>query len=1009
MNKNLKKVISTVAALALSASAVSAFAVNFPDVAEDASYAQAVQELSALGVVSGFEDGTFRPDELVTRAQMSKFIVDALAETEQAEASKAVTQFADVAEDHWAKGYINQGVADTFISGYGDGNFGPDDNVTYAQAQSMLVRAIGYQTYAEGSGGWPNGYKTWAASQGITKGIYGLSDDTQLTRAQVAQLVDNTMGAPVCVIKDYETTIDGRRVPNLEIKDDEGKDYQTLFTKKHDAYKVFGRVKNTNKTDSSVATDQVVFTVEKADNFDDEYYKGTDADAYEDINAYFGDTNAPNMLRTYAEALIQKDTNDEWNIISIVAAASNKSVTLAAEDFDENKSVDNKLYFFPEGTTKNSTKYELADDIAVYVNGKEADNVTFVDKHDNKWEKVDLSKNSDALIAYIDTFETSAVTLQKETKKGTTSTESKYNLVQISTYATAIVSDVIVKSDQITVNFDDHSDGIKGQMKLNLDDDNYTYDFTLDGEKIDPADLQEDDVLSIAYDTEDFAGSSFYDVLVSRDTAEGKCTTVNSDGDEWTIGGTKYKAAEGMTIKVETSAEYTLYLDHFGRIAKADEESVNKKFGILKNVYKKAGGDYYAQVITKEGVEEEYKIDNSNIEAYQKLLVSNVATWDEDGNPETYKPTIGEADYSALDKVVAYPQQVIEYSVASSTNKLTVKKDGKALTPDYKVTKEEYKESGTKIGSLKMADSTVILDISDADDDDDIKVISTANLTDGNDYSAVGFDKTDSGDRYCRYVLVTDGTSNFNSESPLAIFNGQEQVDIDGDDRIAFNLIVNGKETQYVLKDTIEGDWDGKFYEGDALFFVTNAADEITDIEPVFSAQNMLNGKTWTQFTTLANADLSKVIVNNTDGNYWKGLLSDGKNDDMNLYFGVVVNKQGSNITLAKQLVQADGTTVGGDYACYDQDSAKKISVDLTASGANVYAYDFAASSKNSRVFTDNGLQATPDYKSQKITGKNGQDLLDITHVDIENDVVYAVVRVDDDEVKDIYLIINED
>lgn len=981
MNKNLKKVISTVAALSLSASAVSAFAVNFPDVAEDASYAQAVQELSALGVVSGFEDGTFRPDELVTRAQMSKFIVDALAETEQAEASKAVTQFADVAEDHWAKGYINQGVADTFISGYGDGNFGPDDNVTYAQAQSMLVRAIGYQTYAEGSGGWPNGYKTWAASQGITKGISGLSDDTQLTRAQVAQLVDNTMGAPVCVIKDYETTIDGRRVPNLEIKDDEGKDYQTLFTKKHDAYKVFGRVTKTNKTDAGINADQVEFKVEKADNFDDEYYKGS-SDDYLDINAYFGDTNAPNMLRTYSEALIQKDDSDEWHILSIVAAAASKSVTLAAEDFDEGKSVniDNKLYFYPAGTTKNSTKYELAEDYAVYVNG----------------QSVDL--NFAELVDYIDKNETASVTLQKETKKGTTSTDSKYNLVQISSYKTVIVSDVIVKTDEITINFDEQGSDISGnKMVVHLNDDTYTYDFTFDGAPIDPAEIQEDDVLSVAYDDIDDAkinDSSFYDVFVSRDTAEGKCTTVNSDGDEWTIGGTKYKAAQGMSPSIETSSEYTLYLDHFGRIAKADEDSVNKKLGILKNVYKKAGGDYYAQVITKEGVEEEYKIDNSNVTAYQALLKNR--------NDD------GEAKYDDTHKKVdLYPEQVIEYSVASSSNKITIKNDGKALISDYEVEDTEYKTNGTKIGALKMADSTVIIDISDADDDDDVKVISLDNLTDGNEYSAVGFDRTTSGDRYCRYVLITKGTSEFNSESPLAVFNGQEQVDIDGDDRIAFNLIVNGEEKQYVLKDTIEAQWDNEFKEGDALFFVTNASDEITNIKPVFAENDMLNGTDWYSFSKEANKDLSQMIQPID----WNDLLSDGQSSDMNVYFGVVVNRSGNNITLAKKLIDDEyvsGKPVPGNYAQYDQDKDKEISIDLTASGANVYAYDFAASSKNSRVFTDNGLQATPDIKSLKTTGENGVDLLDITNEDIADDVVYAVVRVDDDEVKDIYLIIND-
>ena len=80
MNKNLKKVISSVAALTMVASSVAAFAVDFPDVESTASYAQAVQELSALDVISGYDDGTFGPDKLVTRAEITKMIVDALAE-----------------------------------------------------------------------------------------------------------------------------------------------------------------------------------------------------------------------------------------------------------------------------------------------------------------------------------------------------------------------------------------------------------------------------------------------------------------------------------------------------------------------------------------------------------------------------------------------------------------------------------------------------------------------------------------------------------------------------------------------------------------------------------------------------------------------------------------------------------------------------------------------------------------------------------------------------------------
>ena len=77
MNKNLKKVISAIAALAVSASSIVAFAAGYPDVPETASYKQAVTELTALGIVEGTDNGTFEPDQNVTRAQIAKMIVAA--------------------------------------------------------------------------------------------------------------------------------------------------------------------------------------------------------------------------------------------------------------------------------------------------------------------------------------------------------------------------------------------------------------------------------------------------------------------------------------------------------------------------------------------------------------------------------------------------------------------------------------------------------------------------------------------------------------------------------------------------------------------------------------------------------------------------------------------------------------------------------------------------------------------------------------------------------------------
>lgn len=964
MNKNLKKVISSVAALTMVASSVAAFAVDFPDVESTASYAQAVQELSALDVISGYDDGTFGPDKLVTRAEITKMIVDALAERSSAEASTESTKFADVSADHWAKGYINQGVADGFIAGMSDTEFDPDANVTYVQAQKMLVSAIGYETYAQAQGGWPIGYKTYAASLDITKGISGIKDSTELTRAQVAQMIDNAMDAPLCVIASWKTEWNGSKTPNLEVRDGkEGRAYETLFTEKHDAYKVYGRVTETSKT-GSVDTDKVTFQVEKADNFDDEEVKA-DSPVSEDM--YIGDSKADNYLRTYSQALIQKNDDDEFTILSIAAAAANKSVTVASEDFDENKSTDEALYFFPAGTTKGSTKYQLdtTNGVTIYING------------------VESSKSIAELRDYLDKNETASVTLQKETETGSTSTSAKYNTIMVSSYVTAIVDEVIDKTNETSVNFDTYSSGIQAKMTVNKDDDNYTYSFKLDGKEIEAKDLQQNDVLNISYDTTgSFRESSFYDVIVTRNVVDGvKCTSRNDSKGEYTIGGTKYKAAEGMDIDVETSTEYSLYLDHFGRIAKADENSVSKNYGVLKNIYKKAGGDYMAQIITKKGTEEEYKVDSDNVKAYKSYLVKS------DADGAVYDSTNKKTD--------AYPKQVVEYSVSSSSNKITIKNGG-VIAPT--TADAEYKESGNKIGSVKMADSTVILDLSEVDTKDTYSVVSS--LNDGSNYVAYGYDKSKSDNTY-RFVIITEGTSSvFNSETQLAIFNGSEVVDNDGD-KTAYNLVVNGEEKQFILDDDVvitgnkgETVADNAFDEGDVLVYATNSEGYISRIYSVFAAQNVLNGSSFEDFRTNAFKNQSSVLADTK----FADLLSDDDND-VNVVFGPVVDKSSSNITIGTVTTNADGKYVVN----YDK------GLEVNYSNAKIYTYDFAAGSKKSRVLLDEGIASTPDVKAAKTT-VGGQDILNLEHEDVIDDVVFAVVRTTDkDEAQEIYLIVNND
>lgn len=986
MNKNLKKVISSVAALTMVASSVAAFAVDFPDVESTASYAQAVQELSALDVISGYDDGTFGPDKLVTRAEITKMIVDALAERSSAEASTESTKFADVSADHWAKGYINQGVADGFIAGMSDTEFDPDANVTYVQAQKMLVSAIGYETFAQAQGGWPTGYKTYAASLDITKGISGIKDSTELTRAQVAQMIDNAMDAPLCVIAGWKPEWNGTQTPNLEIRDGkEGRAYETLFTEKHDAYKVYGRVTETSKSENSgLDADQVKFKVEKADKFDDDKIT---TDNMQEEPMYIGNSGADKYLLTYAQALIQKNDDDKYTILSIAPAAANKTVTLASEDYDSTKSADaaSALYFYPAGTTKGSVKYALdKEGFEVYVNGVKDDN---------------YSSNIGNLKTYLASTDTASVTLQKKTNDGSTSTSSDYNIVMISTYSTAIVESVTDKSNQTIIYFDDQSKGVSTKLTVDKDDEKKSYSFILDGAEIEPTELQEDDVLNIAYDkTEGFSDSSFYDVYVTRNVVEGvKCTSIkkdseNPDNTEYTMGGTKYKAAEGMSsIKAEISTEYTLNLDHFGRIARIDETASSKNYGILKNIYKKNGGDYMAQIITKTGAEEEYKIDSKNVASYQAILGSNIG---DDG--------VSYADEDALKK--AYVAHVIDYSVSSSSNKITIK-NAEALTYDKVADNKEYKADNNKIGNIKLSDSTVILSIEDTFAKDTVSVVSS--LTDGTNYTAYAFGKSSADSTY-RFVIITKGLTGFDSTTQLAIYNGSEIVEEDGENVTAFNVIINGEEKQFIVDD--DPDFNGvdedKFEEGDPIVFVTNAEGKIQKLYSLFT-QGSLNKKSGNFSSFLTDVLDNKVAVSNLTT--IAGDLTDN-NDTVDLYFGPVVNKSGSNITIGAveeiSGYDADGNQKTFAHAVnYDGAKAHEISY----KDAKIYTYDFAASSRNSRVLLDEGIASTPDSRAAKLRDKDGDivDVIDLDSSEIKDDIVYALVRSIDDNAQEIYLIVN--
>lgn len=166
-------------------------------------YEKAISRLVAFGIIEGYPDGTFKPANEVTRAEFAKILIEALGIGNATKAATGNTKFSDVPAYHWASGYVNVASGQGLIKGYNDGTFQPEKKVSYAEALTMLVRALGYQdNFLKGT--WPGNYVAKAAEAGITAGVRFDSAVSAANRGNVAVLVNNTLDGDVVKVETYK-------------------------------------------------------------------------------------------------------------------------------------------------------------------------------------------------------------------------------------------------------------------------------------------------------------------------------------------------------------------------------------------------------------------------------------------------------------------------------------------------------------------------------------------------------------------------------------------------------------------------------------------------------------------------------------------------------------------------------------------------------------------------------------------------------------------------------------
>lgn len=190
-----KKLISLLLAAALVIGLVP-MAGAYSDVA-DTQLAARLEMLSGFDVVNGYTDGTFRPQNTLTRAEFTKMVVTLLGGGKACETFGAYTIFGDVPSSDWAAKYINYAARDRekgglgLLKGYTDGTFRPNNTITYGEAATIILRALGFSD-ADIGYNWPKDFTDKAASSGLGDRV-SRGDFEAINRADAANIFYNAL------------------------------------------------------------------------------------------------------------------------------------------------------------------------------------------------------------------------------------------------------------------------------------------------------------------------------------------------------------------------------------------------------------------------------------------------------------------------------------------------------------------------------------------------------------------------------------------------------------------------------------------------------------------------------------------------------------------------------------------------------------------------------------------------------------------------------------------------
>ena len=727
----------------------------FTDSADIKVDADVVDTLVSLGIVEGFEDGSFQPNGTVTRAQMAKMIY--VLRTGKSDASAYnddKTSFTDIGS-HWARGYIKYCQSLGIIAGKSNTIFAPNATVTAQEAAKMLLVTLGYNANKAGLVG-----ANWAAKTNALADENGLLEDVNTSftgpcpRQYAAQLIYNAIDTPTVVWRDDAYT-------NTNYSDGDNK---TIGEKYMGLHSVEGILTSFSKEDGKSTYGATVSSITKQDGSK----KGNLIEKSEDFTKIAKDYVA---LKNNKVKVLYKDTDEVYGVFALT---------------DSNRVLNALLGEFGTSSDKlklDGTKYTIADAETVKLDGK----TVYVASDD----KVGFTTDETKAAGYVKDKQagtTAGIVNYVKVAKGlakafdasaiSNSDNNKINLLDVKSFAIAQVT--YVGKDYINVSYKNSSNTQGFESKLK-DDDAVWYNG-----------IAKDDYVAVTAkvnSSEDKVGVTKLDVVTGKITATKNAIAdddykITVDGKTYEMAGVDAKDLElNATVSIVVKGGYCLLVD--------DADAGSKDLALMTELYPE-GNRWKATLLKVDGSEETVTLKKT--EAINGAAVQETDKFD--------GATIAGA---AKVKLVTYTKSGSEYKLKVVGYVIGKDTQGNDIhyTAGYDVLTDPVKNNFVKnnklqVGTVSAINENAIVFVRYKNDS--FKVVTGKDLRDWKEssvFTSVVLADKSNGVPYAKVVYADLGSANVKGGTDVNygyVFEATKSTDADETDYNVFQ-IWNGSET----------------------------------------------------------------------------------------------------------------------------------------------------------------------------------------------------------------------